>query len=125
MAILKKTTKKEIKGTEKPKIKETAKKVSKKEKAPEKEAVSFGFIPRVTEKANFSNEKGIYVFNVEPKFNKIMIKQAIKKQYGVNPKKVRIMNIPGKMVYIKRRPVQKDGYKKAVVYLKKGDKITI
>ncbi len=125
MAIFKKTTKEEVKETEKPKVKRTAKKVSKKEKAPEKEVVSFGFAPRVTEKANSSNEKGIYVFNVESKFNKIMIKQAIKKQYGVEPKKVRMMNIPGKMVYIKRRPVQKDGYKKAVVYLKKGDKITI
>lgn len=128
MAILKKTTKKEIKETqeiEKPKIKKTAKKVSKKKEVSEKEVVFFGLTPRVTEKANFSNEKGIYVFNIESNFNKIMVKQAVKKQYGVEPKKVRIMNIPGKTVYIKRRPVKKDGYKKAIVYLKKGDKITI
>lgn len=126
--MLKKTTKKEIKEiqeAEKPKIKKTAKKVSKKKEVSEKEVVFFGLTPRVTEKANFSNEKGIYVFNIESNFNKIMVKQAVKKQYGVEPKKVRIMNIPGKTVYIKRRPVKKDGYKKAIVYLKKGDKITI
>lgn len=123
MAIVKKTTKEEIKETEKPKIKKTAKKVSKKKEVSEKEVIFFGLVPRVTEKANLLNEKGVYVFNIESGFNKIMVKQAVKKQYGVEPKKVRIMNIPGKTVYIKRRPVQKDGYRKAMVYLKKGDKI--
>jgi len=53
-----------------------------------------------------------------------MVKQAVKKQYNVEPTKVRIINIPGKMVFIRRRRAQKAGYKKAVVYLKKGDKIT-
>ena len=110
MAILKKTEKK---------------KVSKKKETSEKEVVSFGLTPRVTEKATSLNGKGIYVFEVEANFNKIMVKQAIKKQFNVEPKKVRIVNIPGKMVYIKRRPAQKDGYKKAVVYLKTGDKIAI
>ena len=78
----------------------------------------------MTEKATSLNGKGIYVFEVEANFNKIMVKQAIKKQYNVEPKKVRIVNIPGKMVYIKRRPAQKMDTK-AVVYLKTGDKIAI
>lgn len=129
MAILKKTTKEEMKETEKAEkkeIKKTAKKtVSKKKEVSKKEVVSFGLVPRVTEKATSLNEKGVYIFDVESCFNKIMVKQAMKKQYNVEPKKVRIINIPGKMVYIKRRPAQKDGYKKAVVYLKAGEKITI
>ena len=82
-------------------------------------------VPHITEKATFLGEKNAYVFKVEPEFNKIMIKQAVKKQYNVEPAKVRIINIPGKMVFIRRRRAQKAGYKKAVVYLKKGDKISL
>jgi len=129
MAILKKIKKEEIKeteNTEKKEAKKTVKKkVSKKKEVSEKEVLSFGLIPRVTEKASSLNGKGVYVFTVEANFNKIMVKQAMKKQYNVEPKKVRIINIPGKMVYIKRRPAKKDGYKKAIVYLKAGDKIAI
>ena len=88
-----------------------------------KTAVSV-LVPHITEKATFLGEKNAYVFKVEPEFNKIMIRQAVKKQYNVEPAKVRIINIPGKMVFIRRRRAQKAGYKKAVVYLKKGDKIT-
>lgn len=104
MAISKKIKKEEIKETEK--------------------AVPSGLVPHITEKATFLNEKNAYVFKVEPKFNKIMVRQAVKKQYNVEPSKVRIINIPGKMVFIKRRQAQKASYKKAIVYLKKGDKIT-
>ena len=49
MAILKKTEKK---------------KVSKKKETSEKEVVSFGLTPRVTEKATSLNGKGIYVFEL-------------------------------------------------------------
>ena len=84
-----------------------------------------GLVPHITEKATFLGEKNAYVFKVEPEFNKIMVRQAMKKQYNVEPAKVRIINIPGKTVFIRRRRAQKAGYKKAVVYLKKGDKITV
>ena len=87
--------------------------------------VSFGLVPHITEKATFLGEKNAYVFKIEPEFNKIMIRQAVKKQYNVETTKERIINIPGKTVFIRRRRAQKAGYKKAVVYLKKGDKITI
>ncbi len=97
---------------------------SKKEQVSENKTVSFGLVPHITEKATFLGGKNAYVFKIKPEFNKIMIKQAVKKQYNVEPAKVRILNIPGKTVFIRRRQAQKDGYKKAVVYLKKGDKIT-
>ena len=87
--------------------------------------VASGLIPHITEKTTFLSENNAYVFKIEPEFNKIMVRQAVKKQYNVEPRKVRIINIPGKMVFIKRRQAQKAGYKKAIVYLKKGDKITI
>ena len=106
--------------TKKEEIKETVKE----EKNVSKKTISFGLVPHVTEKATFLGEKDAYVFKVEPEFNKIMVKQAVKKQYKIEPIKVRIINIPGKTVFIRRRRAQRPGYKKAIVYLKKGDKIT-
>jgi len=104
---------------------ETEKKVSKKTDVSENKTVSFGLVPHITEKATFLGEKNAYVFKIEPEFNKIMVRQAVKKQYNVEPTKVRIINIPGKTVFIRRRQAQKSGYKKAIVYLKKGDKISL
>ena len=119
MAILRKVKKEETEKTEK-----AEKKVSKKKEVSESKTAVSVLVPHITEKATFLGEKNAYVFKVEPEFNKIMIRQAVKKQYNVEPAKVRIINIPGKTVFIRRRRAQKAGYKKAVVYLKKGDKIT-
>mgnify|MGYP001571373331 CR=1 FL=1 len=104
--------------------KKVKKEDSNKKEASENKAVSSGLTPHVTEKATFLGEKNAYVFKIEPEFNKIMVRQAVKKQYNVEPRKVRIINIPGKTVFIRRRQAQKAGYKKAIVYLKKGDTIT-
>lgn len=79
----------------------------------------------ITEKATFLNEKGAYVFKIKPGFNKIMIKEAIKKTYNVSPIKVSVINIPSKTAFVRTRRVEKPGYRKAVVYLKKGEKINI
>lgn len=81
--------------------------------------------PHITEKSSLSGEKGVYVFKIKPSFNKIMIKAAIKNSYGVSPLKVRIINTPPKSVSLKRRRVAKPGFKKAIVYLNKGEKINI
>ena len=81
--------------------------------------------PHVTEKSSLFSEKGVYIFKVKPSFNKIMIKAAIKNNYGVTPLKIRIINTPSKIVSLKRRRVAKPGFKKALVYLKKGEKINI
>ena len=98
---------------------------SKKTEASESKPAHFGLVPHITEKATFLGEKNAYVFKIEPELNKIMVRQAVKKQYNVEPAKVRIINIPGKTVFIRRRQAQKSGYKKAIVYLKKGDKISL
>ena len=94
----------------------------KKKKLP-KEKCFFWCFPHITEKTTFLSEKNAYVFKtIEPEFNKIMVRQAVKKRRNVEPRKVRIINIPGKMVIIRRRQAQKPGYKKAIVYLKKAIK---
>jgi large subunit ribosomal protein L23 len=83
--------------------------------------------PLVTEKVSALNEKGKYGFIVSAEANKVEIKKAVEKQYGVNVEKVNTMNVMGKKKtrYTKtgilsgRRP----GYKKAVVTLAQGEVI--
>jgi len=52
--------------------------------------------PLVTEKVTALNEKGVFGFIVEKKANKIEIKNAIEKAYGVNVLAIRTAVIPGK-----------------------------
>jgi large subunit ribosomal protein L23 len=83
--------------------------------------------PLVTEKVSSLNEKGKYGFIVNAAANKVEIKQAVEKQYGVNVERVNTMNVMGKKKtrYTKtgilsgRRP----GYKKAIVTLAQGEVI--
>ena len=80
---------------------------------------------RITEKAALAAERGAYTFNVEDNANKSEIKKAIKLIYGVTPLRVTITQITEKKVVRRGKTGTKKGGKKAVVYLKKGDKITI
>lgn len=80
--------------------------------------------PRITEKSALTSEHGGYTFNVPDKANKDEIKKAIKMVYGVNPIKVSMIKISSKKVVRRGKVGTKPGGKKAVVYLKKGDKIT-
>ena len=79
--------------------------------------------PRVTEKASFIAADGAYTFDVLPRANKIQIKRAIEEMYNVKPIRVNIVTIPGKRVFVRNRAGVKSGGKKAIVYLKEGDKI--
>jgi len=80
--------------------------------------------PRITEKSAIASEKGIYTFNVAVEANKNEIKKAIKMLYGVSPVKVSITQITAKTVVRRGKEGVKQGGKKAVVHLKKGEKIT-
>jgi large subunit ribosomal protein L23 len=81
--------------------------------------------PLVTEKVSALNEKGKYGFVVDLTANKVEIKKAIEKQYGVNVTSVNTMNVMGKKksrysktgVLEGRRP----SYKKAIVTLAEGE----
>ena len=83
--------------------------------------------PLVTEKVSALNEKGKYGFVVDSDANKVEIKKAVEKQYGVNVEKVNTMNVMGKLktrytkagVLAGRRP----SYKKAIVTLAEGEVI--
>lgn len=81
--------------------------------------------PHITEKASALAEKNVYVFEVDPKANKAMVKNAVRLLYKVTPEKVRIVNVPRKRVFIRGIRGVKPGMKKALVYLKKGESIEI
>lgn len=81
--------------------------------------------PHITEKATFSADKSVYVFQVAADASKVFIAKAFKQQYKISPIKVRTVVIPAKTVFIRGKKGLKSGYKKAYVYLKKGEKIEI
>lgn len=108
-------------------------KVEKKEvkpeiKRPKKLSSAFKVLvnPHVTEKATSLEEKNKYIFKVMPKANKTEIKKAVQDLYGVEVTGVSIINIHRKKRRIGRtREGWKKGYKKAIVSIKKGQKIEI
>ncbi|MFZ2621171.1 MAG: 50S ribosomal protein L23 [Minisyncoccia bacterium] len=79
--------------------------------------------PHVTEKASFKSETGVYVFNIDPKSTKAQVTEAFKEKYKFSPVKVSTVTIPAKRVFVRGKIGKKSGYKKAYIYLKKGDKI--
>ncbi|MCX6753428.1 MAG: 50S ribosomal protein L23 [Candidatus Nomurabacteria bacterium] len=79
--------------------------------------------PRVTEKVATLADKNIYTFDVSSTVTKNEIKKDFEKKYKVKPVKVNITKIQEKIVMRRGRKGIKSGGKKAVVYLKKGDKI--
>jgi len=80
--------------------------------------------PRMTEKGAIGAEKGIYTFNVARTANKNEIKKAIKMLYNVTPIKISVIQITAKTKTRGNVIGKQSGGKKAVVHLKKGEKIT-
>jgi large subunit ribosomal protein L23 len=81
--------------------------------------------PVVTEKATIQSEHSVYVFEIPKLANKTTVARAIKEIYKVSPAKVTTVTIPQKNVVVRGKRGKKAGYKKAYVFLKKGDKIEI
>jgi large subunit ribosomal protein L23 len=79
--------------------------------------------PRITEKSAIAAERGVYTFNVAANANKNELKKAIKFVYGVTPERISVTTIAKKTVTRRGIVSVKQGGKKAVVHLKKGDKI--
>ena len=79
--------------------------------------------PRITEKTSLLLESNIYTFDVVKSANKIEIEKAIFSIYKVHPVKVNILPVKNKKIIVRGKKGVKSGGKKAVVYLKEGDKI--
>ena len=80
--------------------------------------------PRITEKSGLQAEAaGVYTFEVTMSANKKNVAKAVKELYKVTPVKVNIVNLPAKKVFSRGKAGQTARIKKAIVYLKPGDKI--
>lgn len=81
--------------------------------------------PLVTEKVSALNEKGKYGFVVDIEANKVEIKKAVEKQYGVTVEHVNTMRMMGKQKsrYTKAGVLEgrKPNFKKAIVTLAEGE----
>ncbi len=79
--------------------------------------------PRITEKATLKSESSVYVFEISPRATKSQVEKAFVEKYKLNPIKISTVTIPPKNVFVRGKRGVKSGYKKAYIYLKKGDKI--
>ncbi len=81
--------------------------------------------PVITEKTTVQQEDGKYVFKVDRRANKVLVKQAVKSLYNVDAEKVNISIVRGKKKRNKFTIGFKPSWKRAVVTLKQGDKIDL
>jgi large subunit ribosomal protein L23 len=82
------------------------------------------FKPLITEKSTLAKEDlGQVAFEVDKKANKIEIRQAVEKAFGVRVVKVRTMNMEGKKKRMGRFFGRRADWKKAVVTLAPGQHI--
>jgi large subunit ribosomal protein L23 len=80
--------------------------------------------PRITEKAGIKAEtQNVYTFQVTKEATKTTIAKAVRNLYKVNPIKVNIVKLPAKNITRGGKKGSKQAVKKALVFLKKGDKI--
>ena len=81
--------------------------------------------PIVTEKSTNLSEQNKIVFKVSDKLNKIILKKNIEKIFKVNVIKVNIINKQPRKKIAKGKKVKIQGYKKAIITLKKGQNIDL
>ena len=81
--------------------------------------------PIITEKATVLSEQNKTVFKVHNKANKKSIKKNIEKLFKVNVVKINIINQKTKIKMKKGKKSYKNGYKKAIITLKKGQSIDL
>ncbi len=81
--------------------------------------------PWITEAATLAMEIDKYIFRVNPQATKNQVKKEVEDLYKVKVTAVNMIRIPKKFRNYGRTPGWKTGFKKAVVTLKKGDKIEL
>ena len=81
--------------------------------------------PMITEKSTILQESGKYVFQVAPKANKVEIRRAVQETFGVKVLDVNITKTRGKTKRYGPRVKKRPDVKKAVVTLRRGDRIQI
>ncbi len=79
--------------------------------------------PILSEKSLGSTAQGKYVFKVNPAANKPMVAEALKNIYKVDAIKINIVNLHPEVKLRRGHQSKIKGFKKAIVSLKKGQKI--
>ena len=82
---------------------------------------------RITEKASMHQAASVYAFDIAPRATKRVIMQAVRALYKVTPIKVAVVTVPSKnrrSMRTGKRGVKRGG-RKAYVFLKKGETITV
>lgn len=92
--------------------------------SPQARACGVIVAPLVTEKTHELSKEGKYVFRVEKTANKKIVKSLIGEIYKVKVKDVNIVSVPKKRRTIKYDRGYQSAYKKAIITLKKGERIT-
>ncbi len=81
--------------------------------------------PIISEKSFALAGRGVYVFLVTSAANKKIVATQVHELYKVDVEEVRIINIPGKIKRAGRKLGKRSDIKKALVKVKKGQKIAI
>ena len=81
--------------------------------------------PLVTEKSTNLSEINKVVFKVNSLADKKSIKKSIEKIFKVNVVKINIINKQRRIKIVRGKKVKVQGYKKAIVTLKKGQNIDL
>ena len=81
--------------------------------------------PFVTEKSTKLSEMNKVVFKVNSSADKRSVKKSIEKIFKVNVVKVNIINKQRRIKTVRGKKVKVQGYKKAIVTLKKGQNIDL
>jgi large subunit ribosomal protein L23 len=81
--------------------------------------------PIVTEKSTNLSEQNKVVFKVPTNSNKSNLKKNIEKIFKVNVTKINIVNKQNRTKVTRGKKVKVQGYKKAIITLKKGQSIDL
>ncbi len=82
--------------------------------------------PRISEKtARLQEVSNQYVFEVSTEANKLEIKEAVEKIFGVNVRAVNVVNVKGKSKAFKFRMGRRADWRKAYVTLAEGQSIDV
>ena len=81
--------------------------------------------PTITEKSTLLQESGRYTFEVDLKANEGLVKEAVEKNFNVTVTDVNITMLRGKRKRYGPRFKKMPDTKKAVVTLKRGDRINL
>jgi large subunit ribosomal protein L23 len=81
--------------------------------------------PVLTEKSNVMREENRYVFRVDPRANKTLVMEAVRRMFNVHPLDCNIINVKSKPKRLRGRPGKTATWKKAIVRLAAGETISI